>query len=350
MLFAPVRPDIAIVAEAAMVLIEVLSLIFTMIVVYICIIGRPLRAEATFSSPARLIAQSAGFLAVVMAMFAATHLLAHRGVVLAAIALLGVGMTAAATYYFAVLRKHIRPDDNRIQYTMMVWGALALLTFVALLFLWLAREHVQFEARSTIGLDTLAQIAGIVVSAAGIAFTYVMKSEQSNKTANHKIYQTLELQSVDLFRFECDHPDLIEALWYCDPPPAPGCAADEVGEYRVKQYICQMLNLFEMAHRFRIQGIMGEEVFGSWVIWMWELCSSAVFRHYWADANGLPANYVKEFRALMQMGVDLHDNGLDDAARRAAFFRMVAEGLNCDVVERWFVNAPRRRFAVPSAA
>lgn len=343
-MFALVRPDIAVVAEGVLILLEVLSLLFVLILTYICIIGKPLRAEATDQGLAPFLSRVAIFIVLAAITLAAAHILAHQmNVAMAALAF-AIGAAATMAFYFAVLRRHIRPDDMRIQYTMMVWAALGAFSLMALVFLWLARAQISFETKTTISLDVLAQVAGIIVTATGIVFTYVMKSEQSNKTANQKIYQTLELQSVELFRFECDNPDLIKALWFSPPPAAPQDADAEVHDYRVKQYICQMLNLFEMAYRFRVQGIMGEDVFGSWVIWMWELCSAPVFRHFWSDAHGLPANYVKEFRALMQGGVDLQEAALDDDARRTAFFAAVADTLNCDVVEGWFIDAPRRQF------
>ena len=350
MFFSLVRPDIAIVAEGVMILLEVLSFIFALIVVYICWIARPLRSEATSPSIWPLIAQALGFVVLTSITFAVSHFLAHVLDVASAAIALGVGIVVTSTYYFVMLRGHIRADDMRIQYTMMVWGGLGVISLVTLLFLYLARDHITFEKKSTISLDVLAQIAGIVVSAAGIVFTYIMKSEQSNKTANHKIYQTLELPAVDLFRFEIDHPDLIEALWFSEPPPKPTSKAEKVQEYCVKQYICQMLNLFEMAYRFRVQGIMGDDVFGSWVIWMWGLCCSPVFRHYWNDGIGLPQNYVADFSALMQAGVDLYDENKDEDELCREFFKIVSGRLNCRVVEDWLATTPRKRYGLAALA
>jgi len=347
-MFSLVRPDIALVAEGVLYLLDVLSFLFVLILAHLYFVRRALRAEALDEHLFRFLGQAAIFLALVIATLAICHIAANRLDVLAASLLLAIGSVLAIVFYFAVMRAHIRIDDNRARYAMMVWAALDALSIVALFFLWLARDKIAFDTQATISLDVLAQVAGIVVTATGIVFTYVMKSEQTNRTANQQIYQTLELQSVELFRFECDHRDLVEALWYAEPRE-PQNVADAVQEYRLKQYICQMLNLFEMAYRFRVQGIMGDDVFGSWVIWMWELCSTSVFRHFWADPNGLPANHVKDFRALMQMGVDLHDEALGDDARRAEFFKMVADELGCDVVEGWFINAPRRRYVARQA-
>lgn len=348
-MFQLVRPDIALVAEAALILLAVLSLLLMFVLTYIIAIGKPLRGEVLDENHGVLWGQVAVFVVIVIVALAIPYWLAHLMHVVEAAIALGIGAAIAVVYYFALLRNHIRPDDNRIQYTMMVWAALGAFTLVTLTFLWLAREHVTFDTKATIGTDVLVQVAGIVVTATGIVFTYVMKSEQSNKTANQQIYQTLELQSVSLFRFECDHADLVEALWYSDPPPEPTTPAAKTQEYRVKQYVCQMLNLFEMAYRFRVQGIMAEDVFGSWVIWMFGLCASPVFRHYWNDGSGLPENYVSDFRLLMQKGVDLFEDvpagqEADETQLCKKFFALTARQINCPVVQQWLVTNPRRQY------
>ena len=99
-----------------------------------------------------------------------------------------------------------------------------------------------------------------------------MKSDQSNRIAQQEIYQTLELQSIELFRFEAANQLLVDMLWTNSDLPVR-----HADRYQVKQYICQMLNLFEMAYRFRVHGIMPPDVFGSWVIWIWELSGRPVF-------------------------------------------------------------------------
>lgn len=81
--------------------------------------------------------------------------------------------------------------------------------------------------------------------------------------------------------------------------PSPKKRGDR---YQLKQYVCQMLNLFEMAYRFRAEGIMAPVVFGSWVIWIWELCNAPVFQQMWADTqDDLPLNYVPDFRGTIDL-------------------------------------------------
>ena len=96
---------------------------------------------------------------------------------------------------------------------------------------------------------------------------------------------------------------------------------------------------------------MGEEVFGSWVIWMFGLCASPVFRHYWSDGNGLPENYVADFRRLMQQGVDLFaatppGQEPDESQLCKDFFAKAARQINCKVVQEWLATNPRRRYGL----
>ena len=70
-----------------------------------------------------------------------------------------------------------------------------------------------------------------------------------------------ELASIDLFRFEA-------TLW--NHPPGLGRPVILRGRRNTRRglnYVCQILNLFEMAIRLRKEVSFSPEVFGSWVIW-----------------------------------------------------------------------------------
>jgi hypothetical protein len=203
------------------------------------------------------------------------------------------------------------------------------LAFGAYLAIWLARERVKLDGLS---LDTLAHVAAIAVAAVTGTFTYLMASEQSNRTLKQQMYQSLELQSISLFRFEADKEKLVFKLWNADSPPNK-----PIERYELKQYVCQMLNLFEMAYRFRLEGILPPAAFGSWVIWMWELCNAPVFRALWADEeDGLPLNYVREFRDAIDCAIKIAEQQDTDAStRRKAFFNWVGEHVGCKMVRGW---------------
>jgi hypothetical protein len=302
----------------------------------------------------RLVAFSVLFLLWAVTVYAA-HVFARDQFLLSAIVALTAGTSVVTAYYFTTVRPLVSVHDNRIAYTMLFVGALGLLAIGALLALWHFRDHVRLETMPTLGVANIVQMAGLVISAIGIVFTYLMRSEQANRTANQQIYQTLELQSVQLFRFEADHADLVERLWYGEVPEklvTPELELpprDEAELYVLRQYVCQMLNLFEMAYRFRVRGIMEAEVFGSWVIWMWELCESDVFCAFWKSKDNLPANYVKGFSEAMTFGVDLRRQRAIPPpgelaaererkaaeARKAQFFDRLAKDLGCPEIKEW---------------
>lgn len=141
-----------------------------------------------------------------------------------------------------------------------------------------------------------------------------------------EIYQQLELASVELFRFECEQAELVGLLWN-EGDEAQADLTTAQG-YQVRAYTCQILNLFEMAVRFRIDGTMEPDVFGSWVIWMHDLSSASRFRAIWPE---LRPNYVVELREILDAGVACGDQNPE--LRRAAFFSAVAAQFdNCPYV------------------
>jgi hypothetical protein len=172
----------------------------------------------------------------------------------------------------------------------------------------------------------------MTVGAFGIVFTFVMGSVQNTWNARQQLYQTLEIQSILLFRFENDNEDRVRSLWKKDLAPT-----DKIEQFCVKEYICQILNLFEMAVRFQLQGVLPRNVFGSWVIWMWELCTREVFHQYWLDKDDLPFNYLSELRGIVNTGIAIAQScGECERNKRQYFFDAVSQELNCPEVRNWF--------------
>lgn len=391
MQFAPVGADVAALADGIILLLGGLLFVFSLVLVYILLVLRPLHEELSKSYRARsavllifLVAGSALYVAptfspdrlmllaitvavaaaVIAAMFyfswvrllifclffllwAGTiyvaHAFAREAHLLSAIVALTAGTIITTIFYFACVRPLVRVDDSRIAYTMMLVGAIGLLAILALVVLWFAQERIKLDKTATLEMGALFQAAGVVISAIGIVFTYLMRTEQANRTANLQIYQTLELQSVELFRFEADHPDLVEKLWFGPIPPSllseevELSPREETELYVLRQYVCQMLNLFEMAYRFRVRGVMEPEVYGSWVIWMWELCESEVFCAFWRHSDGLPSNYVKGFSNAMERGVWLRINEPSEKKRKATFFDRLAKDIGCPEIKEWLL-------------
>lgn len=159
-----------------------------------------------------------------------------------------------------------------------------------------------------------------------IALIYLLDTRSAQQMARREIYQRLELASVELFRFECEHAGLVSLLW--DENAKPLKELTYAQQYALKAYVFQMLNLFEMAIRFREQKIMEPDVFGSWIIWMYELCSCGRFQQLWSEIR---MNYVGLLQKLLTGGIDtIRARKGDDP--RTAFFQMFAQTFRCRAI------------------
>ncbi len=222
-------------------------------------------------------------------------------------------------------------DDLGIQSIVILWIAITAIAASAWLFLILRKDIASLPIPYT----SLISAASAIIAAFGIAFTFVVGSEQSTRNARQQLYQTLEIQSILLFRFESDNHERVQSLWFADEPPKE----KTLERFLIKQYICQILNLFEMATRFQIQGVLPRDVFGSWVIWMWELCKCPVFRDFWLGKDDLPFNYVGELRAIITAGVAIakhcHCENCE-TIQRQYFFDAVSRELHSPEISNWF--------------
>jgi hypothetical protein len=246
---------------------------------------------------------------------AAAYQLVLRDMLGLSLSVLGGGFTLLAALYFVALRPgHI---DERAKYAMMLWVSITLMSGIMLFLLWWFGEQFELPAKGEKFkiasadlmqlLAAAAQVLGIIIAAAMIVVTNSFNARQAERTSRQQIYQTLELQAVELFRYETGQRKLVGQLWVEGGAPSDTDASviDSVSEYQLVQYVCQFLNLFEMAYRFRKDDVVDHEVFGSWVIWMWGLCERPVFRALWARPSDLRMNYVKDFRSVMDEGVAL---------------------------------------------
>lgn len=354
------------VAEGSILLLEASAVCLLLFVTYIIYLRHWIEREERTGSGLSIVLRGASFILLAALALEVARMLASEGRVLHAFAVLVVGWLGTVFVYFTIARKAF--DDDRIRYTLILLAALGQLTCAFLIGLWWAGDRLNFEEPFKIDGQALAQminnamqIIGVVIAAAMIVVTNLFNSKQASRNARQQIYQTLELQSIELFRFEADHPELVEEFWFADNIPDEERTKGPrglkvhalVSEYQVKQYICQMLNLFEMAFRFRKENIVPADVFGSWVIWMWELCCEPRFAKMWYDAGGLKYNYIGDFRDAMSKGVDLatqlrstlRDQTTltpegQDALRLKArddFAECMAEKIgNCKVLADWF--------------
>lgn len=299
-----------------------------------------------------------GFLVLIAAVLSGAHASISPGPIWIVPFILAVGFVGGFIYYVLAVRRHLR--DDRLQYVVLLWTAYGILVALLQAFLlWLNKNGTQFQI-DTVGdnsffsqyATSFAQISGIIVAATMVVVTNRRSSLRADHNSRQQIYQTLELELLRLFQFECDHPELVARLWF-PTLSSFGRAINvpqEVRNYELKQYICQILNLFEMACRFHKQRVFEADVFGSWVIWMWELCKEEVFQNWWPGEEGIEYNYVMAFREIINAGIyfasqapssernsEALASSSDSAAdRRRSFFKFVASAMNdLEYLSQW---------------
>lgn len=331
-MLSTVSEGIATIAVAILALFDVVSFFFLCIVYYLVFVGNAISLRY-WRHRKHIVALLIANPVLVAALMTPPHLFVIEKDILAGLLSFGAAIILYGAFYLLQFRPLIRSADSRIQNVVMMWGAVTALTISVLLFLYLGKGFIEIDKKAEVSYDLLIKSGSILISAVGIAFTFVMGSEQANRNSRRQLYQTLELQSIELFRFESNNKDLVRALWFEEKE----IIKDAVFRYRLRQYACQMLNLFEMAARFRSSRVLPEDVFGSWVIWIWELCNSKQFQNFWLDDDDLPSNYVRDLRDIITDGVAIvvRDDLPDDKKRRE-FFSKVAERLNCWEIEEWF--------------
>jgi hypothetical protein len=355
----PTLTPLPVVFESLLLILEAVSLFAVLFLVYAAHLY--IREKRDQGSPVKSLGGPIGhalaFIVIVIGFLMLAHERVWFGHPSHVPAVLGAALIVCAIYYFAIIRGHW--EDDRIRYGMLIWTALWILTGLLLGFIyWISTvgggfrlDHVDGAAFSQY-VNSFAQIIGIIIAATMVIVTNRHNAENADDTQRQLIYQTLELESVRLFRFECEHPELVARLWYPERPALPETMRypEEVREFQLREYICQILNLFEMACRFRSQRIFEAEVFKSWVIWMWELCNEKAFQVQWKQKE-LNLNYVERLREIIDAGIHFATGcpagaGAADSLaqtptispsdRRRAFFRYVGRVLNDEAyVELW---------------
>jgi hypothetical protein len=175
-------------------------------------------------------------------------------------------------------------------------------------------------------LGDIAQVVSIIVAASMVVFLVRREAAEALKVSRQQIYQALELGSIRLFRFECENPELIAALWYPTERRLGQSGSKLVSDYQLRAYICQILNLFEMAVRFRRDDVFTHEIFASWIIWMWELCCEPVFQKIWEA--GVKRNYIPIFCEIMTAGIKLCNERGADEEKQTKFSKEIAKIMN----------------------
>jgi GNAT superfamily N-acetyltransferase len=186
------------------------------------------------------------------------------------------------------------------------------------------------------GLTLVTGIAGGVLSYFLLSKPGKEREERLEKSA---AYLQLELASIEVFKYKA-------ACWYSIDWAMTGENPEKraLGQIREEadQYFYQCLNLFEIASRFRKEGVIVPEIYASWVAWFFETLEFPYFREQWAEAYR--DNYTREVREIFDAGVALGWRaGENPNVLREAFYARVGDIIGCDEIRHW-------RVAVPHAA
>ncbi|WP_321515860.1 GNAT family N-acetyltransferase [Marinifilum fragile] len=182
---------------------------------------------------------------------------------------------------------------------------------------------------TTISIDTIIQAFSIIAAALTFVIAQAFQKKKDRTQANRESYQQLEFASIDLFRFEAENIDLIRPIWE-DDKEIPN---QNTAEYVVlMNYVCQMLNLFEMALKFRRDKTLLPEVFGTWIAWFQLLICAPGFRIIWKDVR---MDYLPELREIMDGGIEIVQKETNDDQIEAKFHQLVSSILKCDMISNW---------------
>lgn len=116
------------------------------------------------------------------------------------------------------------------------------------------------------------------------------KREQTR--SQFEIYQRLELASIDLYRFEADHLDLIRPLYTGTGEPTEPA---ELKAYH--NYVSQILNLFELQVELYCNELVDSSILETWLPWFNDVGKAPGFSAVWED--GLGNHYSQRLQLLM---------------------------------------------------
>lgn len=123
---------------------------------------------------------------------------------------------------------------------------------------------------------------------------YTVTAERTQFLQQRENYLRLEFESVALFRFCSEHPDVPNYL------EGKGISDNEKIDESVFWFVCQSLNLFEIIVTFRKDEMVSREIFSTWIAWFYELGTAERFKKYWDE---LSFHYVGDVAAILDKAI-----------------------------------------------
>jgi hypothetical protein len=161
--------------------------------------------------------------------------------------------------------------------------------------------HLRYDFRLSFGeIISVLQILTIMIA----AVLYFRESNREKTIAKREIYQKLELASIDLFKYEGQNSGDLWRL-YSDNSEKKFPEKGSHEYWAIQEYVCQVINLFEMIVEFKKQNIIDTQVFLSWVQWFWDISNALNFKKVWID---IKMNYTVPLRNAMDTAVRFAEN------------------------------------------
>ena len=187
-----------------------------------------------------------------------------------------------------------------------------------------------------LALNAVALATGIAGGMLGYFLLSKPGKEREERLEKSQAYLQLELASIEVFKYKAAH-------WYSMDWAVRGRNPEEWPIERIReevdQYFYQCLNLFEIASRFRNEGVIVPEIYASWVAWFFETLEFPYFRAQWTGAYR--DNYTREVRDIFDAGVRLRWNDVEDEnVLREAFYGKVGDIVECEQIRGWRVEVP----------
>ena len=155
--------------------------------------------------------------------------------------------------------------------------------------------------------------------------TYILNARKERKLKLSEMYNTLEFASIDLFRFEIEHHEKFWVL-YDTSQKMPEKGTKEF--WVLKEYVCQILNLFEMAVEFVRGKLFRPDIFVTWAVWIWEIGSYENFQVIWEDTK---QNYSTSLVMTIDKAISISKMEISDRDKKKKFYEYIKEKFKCDV-------------------
>jgi len=120
-----------------------------------------------------------------------------------------------------------------------------------------------------------------------------LNAQQDREAQFRSNYLQIELESSRIFTVAVEQPEIPKYLRGELEPDEAGKNIEE----RTYWFVCQILNVFEIAVSFRHEGKISKELFATWVSWLHELGTSQHFEDYWRD---LSSHYKRGLQDMLE--------------------------------------------------